>query len=924
MKRLRTEISKHLLGFLYIICVIVPNTLLAQGFQHFTVDDGIPSNEVYDVIQDKTGKFWIATDRGLSIYDGYRFVNYTTEDGLPDNTIFGFEMDGKGRIWFQTFNGNLGCYHEGKFNQIHSFETADNMLELILINDSTIQCMFYKNGVYEFGVNKESQLVYSKKINDDIVVFWQEKIKKAGISGFSENPPKDFLPIRILQKDISKALSHKFNWLNSKVVDLRNKCIAIPQSQSLFLVGHSEGVNVYNNPNDLLLIDSLHFDGTISNIYLDQWDGLWVTTSDKGLYYQTDLNVSLVKQSKLDNYLHYYSENSFNYIATQSELKIEYNNKELYFNGLGNILDVQKVGDMVYFEADGLNIVSLQNLKLNRTKGGYKFKFQDNKIWAIVHGYSGVAMYNPGELNPSISYPNNLGKIRYRSLCKTSDSLVLAPLTGLHVLDLNSKKYKKLDLGKELNQTRFVDLENFKKDLLVGATRGKGLILFKNNKIHYINQSHGIGSDLINSITCENDTIWIASIKGLSKLVIESLVPLKFSIQNYTSSNGVYSNFIHSISLDKRYIFLCTNNGVVKIPRNLKIKKRAPFIHFEGILNDGVVWDNDQPLKLEFFNNSITFQYTGILISDDPIYYYRLVGLNNKWVKSFDRSPVFIGLEDGEYTFECYAQNPDDGSVSETIRYKFEVKKPYWKQWWFLFLVSGLIIIFAGIFWFLLRRRTFRKIQLKYELFRLENKAARAQLNPHFVFNALNSIQNYLTQNNKAESQRYLAKFAKLIRWTLESSESDFVPLEEEIKFLEVYLQIEKLRFKEQFDYSVEIDSRLKKDELQIPLFLLQPILENAIWHGIRHMDGEGHIVLVFNSIENGFLAQITDNGVGYSQSISLKKGENKSLGLELIRKRIETLNQLKIMYIEFEITDLKESEGSLRGTKVIFKFYQR
>ena len=194
----------------------------------------------------------------------------------------------------------------------------------------------------------------------------------------------------------------------------------------------------------------------------------------------------------------------------------------------------------------------------------------------------------------------------------------------------------------------------------------------------------------------------------------------------------------------------------------------------------------------------------------------------------------------------------------------------------------------------------------------------RSQMNPHFIFNALNSVNSFIAVNDERNANRYLSEFSVLMRSVLENSDEDFIPFSKEIELIELYVKLEHNRFKEKFDYSITIDEAIDLDEYTIPPMLLQPYIENAIWHGLRYKDGKGTLEIVIGVRDDtSLVVTIRDNGVGRKRSQELKTKnqlKQKSKGMSTIKKRISILNDMYQDKVSVAVSDLFE-DGT--GTKV-------
>jgi len=240
------------------------------------------------------------------------------------------------------------------------------------------------------------------------------------------------------------------------------------------------------------------------------------------------------------------------------------------------------------------------------------------------------------------------------------------------------------------------------------------------------------------------------------------------------------------------------------------------------------------------------------------------------------------------------------------------------RQRWIIYSLVALSLLLLTLAYFMYRNNKQQKINNHL----LALKSLRSQMNPHFIFNALNSVNNYIAQNDERAANKYLADFSKLMRSVLENSELDFIPLEKEIDLLGLYLKLEYERFKDKFDFKLDIDPAIKEAHLQVPPMLLQPIIENAVWHGLRYKNEKGYLNVAFAKAEKGIKVTITDNGIGREQSKAIKTEHQKkrdSKGLGNIKNRVALLNELHDCEIDIKVSDAGLSPDV--GTTVVVNF---
>jgi sensor histidine kinase YesM len=237
--------------------------------------------------------------------------------------------------------------------------------------------------------------------------------------------------------------------------------------------------------------------------------------------------------------------------------------------------------------------------------------------------------------------------------------------------------------------------------------------------------------------------------------------------------------------------------------------------------------------------------------------------------------------------------------------------------------VAAGILSAGGVSMFAYVRGQRKKHEFEMQIARSEQKALLAQMNPHFLFNALNSVLHFIIENEKKRAVSYLTKFSSLIRRILEGSRQNQVNLEEELSAINLYLELEKLRFGGRFDYTLTIDPRINPAEVQIPSILIQPFLENALWHGLASKTEGGQLNIAFTLSDNAVICTVEDNGIGRQRSmeINARRHGHTSTGLANVKERIHLLNQLYKRTIDMEIQDLMDSEGKPAGTRVVLIF---
>jgi sensor histidine kinase YesM len=289
----------------------------------------------------------------------------------------------------------------------------------------------------------------------------------------------------------------------------------------------------------------------------------------------------------------------------------------------------------------------------------------------------------------------------------------------------------------------------------------------------------------------------------------------------------------------------------------------------------------------------------------------------------------YSNISAGKYVFKVISCNNEGLWNKEPATFSFTILPPVWKTWWFRITLSAAVLVLGFILFRLriesIRRKEAEKLTREIQLANNELKALRAQMNPHFIFNSLSSIQSFIMTKDEESALRYLNKFAKLMRMILSNSEKPSVTIHEEIDSLKLYLELEALRWDNKFDYTVDIDPKVETDFHKIPSMLIQPYVENAIIHGViprenpERAGGKGKIEITISQSDTYIICTILDNGIGRkkSQSLRASRPAHESMGMKITGERLEVLNRIHHSDLSVQITDLEDENKNALGTKV-------
>jgi two-component sensor histidine kinase len=459
---------------------------------------------------------------------------------------------------------------------------------------------------------------------------------------------------------------------------------------------------------------------------------------------------------------------------------------------------------------------------------------------------------------------------------------------------------------------------------LVMATDGDGIVINKNNRwVMTINEDNGLSTNICKAVAIDPDgVLWVATHRGLNKI---SGYPDNVTVEYLTIFDGILSNDVSDVLIHDDTVWVATNKGLNFFHRkHVQRKTNSPRVYIDRITVKGVpvkINNDGDEISLKYSENDIGIKYTGLLFSNgEPLLYRYKLHREDPWRFTKNTTVYLPELIAGDYEFIVSAKGLA-GQWSQEASLTFSIKKPFWKTGLFIaaviFITLGIIGWIANIY--IDQQR--KEMQRQHRVTLSELRSLRAQMNPHFLFNALNSIQGVLLKNNIETTQDYLGRFGKLMRLILDHSDKTTITIREELESITNYLEIEQLRAGHQFEYRIDIDPELSIESAEIPAMILQPFIENAIWHGFGHKrDGSDLLVIRFGMRNNDIIITITDNGIGRKRALALRKPNHKSKGLQLVKERIDILNYNNSRKIELKIEDLEDEHGNHPGTHVIIK----
>ncbi|MCB0381449.1 MAG: histidine kinase, partial [Flavobacteriales bacterium] len=703
------------------------------------------------------------------------------------------------------------------------------------------------------------------------------------------------------------------------------------------------GIYKYKIKNqNLMFEENILVSKLVSRIFKDNEGGYWITTLKEGVYYLKNNNFKsddiVVSSIDVD------TQNKVVYLGLKDKkiLKRKINETPLTYT---KITESDDIPQNIVFDKSTNSILAdgyFETLrKIYSTGLNKKIKvihpstkaaiIEGNKIYRVnSNGFSKIVD------DVEVYYSLRDGQKKYwcTSLIKENENIWIGTNQGL--ICFNNVKHLMLEPFKnnDILSTGVTCLEKFNNEIVLIGTKSFGLVLMKNGKIiDIIDEQKGLVGDLVKSVHVDyQDEIWVGTNNGLSRLNYHS--SKNYHIQNITTKHGLISNEIAHIKSCDNTIFLVTPKNLIEFDKTKVLinKTRLP-IHITGFkVNDKELkFTVDTIIELSYNENRIDINFESLNYKSlgNIEYKYKLSDIDTMWYNTTQNTVNFYGLSSGNYTFEVKAKN-EDGFWSHPVKIRFKINPPFWLTWWFISVeILMLLLVIIGVFKFretqirIKSKNAQRLAENEKKIIELELKALKSQINPHFIFNTLNSIQHFISSNNFKDSNRYITNFSKLIRMVLNHSDKSYITLRDETEMLNLYLSLEQVRFSEGFDYVLKVNDNIDLDYDKIAPMLLQPFIENAIWHGLMNKKEKGFVEVSF-SLDNDFLiCTISDNGIGRDAAEKIKSArgiQNKSVGMTITKERLNIINNEVYENMNVEMIDLFDDKKQASGTKVIIK----
>ena len=908
-------------------------------FRHQAENDhSISSDKVVAILEDHNGNLWAGTPDGLNklLSDNHSFKRYSHSprdaSGLSHSSIQTLFVDSQNNLWVGTENGlNLYLPEKDTFRRymLSEEQSSANFVTVIREDYQGNLLVGTQEGLFTLSNvegNSKFDLISFPQIEENLVsallvdpdgTHWIG-YDREGMIRWNEAQDQIFHikydPAR--PKSLSNNLVYdfyfdKFSNLWAGTLNGINKTN----------ISHFK-FDLYQNVQGILG----HTSNSIFGIQKDPSGAIWTATR-QGLFY---LN-------RADNTLEHFD----NTKASRPTLKNRAF-RSLYQDDSGIVWLGSEEGDLEALDPVNRRLaIYLLNPEVSNNTIYKIYEHRPGTLWLGTHS----GLYRFDKQSGSITYydlEKILGKTinsnEIRAIIADSKSnLWLGTLgAGLFYFDLESETLTQFEhdpkdpfsISGNIAPSLFIDAQD---TLWVGTASGLNKFHLTESKFYRFNESDGLPNDVVYGILSEGDQLWLSTNQGISRFNKKTR-----SFRNYHVSDGLQGSEFNAGAYhqgsDGELLFGGIDGYNGFYPASIKDNQLIPTVVLTGFK----VFNEDRPLSksleatetitLSYRDSFFSFEFAGLhLVAPEKNQYtYMMEGFDREWIKSDRRYASYTNLDPGSYTFRVKASNNDGIWNDEGLALKVNITPPFWQTLWFyisaLLLVSVIIYAFYRFRIAQVRKEEKLKTEFNKKLAEVEMTALRAQMNPHFLFNCLNSINRYIVKSDPETASGYLTKFSRLIRLILQNSKSSTVPLESELDALKLYIEMEEMRFDNQFAYKIQVDKNIESHLMAVPPMILQPYVENAIWHGLMHKPGKGMVELDI-SFSNGVLHfVIEDDGIGRDKSReynSRNRTRKKSMGMRITEDRINMINKLYNSNTSVKIVDLKNPAGEAAGTKV-------
>lgn len=968
-----------LIRFLVVLSFVISSEgLYAKHLNYygFNAAFNFHQNTIYDIKQGQNHIIWLATSNGLVKFDGVNFQVFSHNDF--DNAYFNLQFDAQGRVWCANFYGQLfvldndslqlafNLSRKGDFinnyNLTHFpdvylyFENINEVVQVnflapekeksIIVEGQKLFSLNTKNDKLLFSVTqKNEQHYFLNKVNIDFKDLTKTTIPQLILPFINGKNGIFWCDNGLYYYQFSnRGLIAKVNQGKLDTVfvfkDIDNYSLnkIVVQNDRTWLLTRNGAFEL--DLKNKIIINAVLENKNTSSVFNDYEGNLWIGTLNEGVFIVPKNNTQVLNiTSSGIAYSAMSSQKRIYFVSNNSELLYTDKPYNKVYKASNEAIEVAPIffdqneeklllgSHQKYFDFKRKNLVQPDQNKQfllfkNTLHLGRNVYVNTSYSYAYLSGSiqdSLTTQFNFGNIGPD---NHIIRKFRCNKLAINAHktALYIDYVDGLFCYTIQNNP-QQLTFQNKAIQISDIASDGFDDNIVWCATKSGWLLK--------LNQDQILDSlkipEAVHHITLTPSYLFFSGANSIYKYnKVEKVTEVFYENSNFTNNN------VSNLFFKDDTLIAVNQNSLYFIPAKGKLQNNTyPEVYFTEVKLNGTLLNFENPIQFKTQNSNLDISFRALSVANKSGVVFKYKLNNQPWLEVNHLNPnvKLFNLDEGYYTFSVIAcGRPNQCSKIKTLQ--FTVIPPFYKTWWFIaiFLLCLIAVTVIAVASYLKFKANKIRVKTNYqklqkEIYKAKIATLRSQMNPHFIFNALNTIQEFILTNQKEIASDYLADFADLIRMYLHQSNQNQISLFYEIEALKLYLRLENMRFSGELNYTIDVGKDVNTDAIKVPVMLIQPFVENSIKHGLMPLRGQKILeIKVQSSGKNNVLISITDNGVGRQASEKMKENNkvfHQSFATNANKNLVELINQFNQHPIQVNIIDLKEPNQTAKGTKV-------
>jgi two-component sensor histidine kinase len=965
--------------YILLLATCMNNLSYAQTvfYKKYSVQEGLLSSDNYRVIHDLDGVVWICSEVGVVKYDGIQFTSFTIKDGLFYNDVWEIQVDSKNRKWLNSFSKGIQYIERDTVKTIKESLSIDQLCFVGEHQDTVFFVNGNLNGLKRYYFAPDGTFGHYDNFSKFGYEVWGDYREEGKILLVPQGRKENAFHVRIYDIETGKIDLFERKITHGQKNNLREidaflspdakgnnelliwdkgllRKLELPDSitkniikivndpiSNYYYIKTVDWMYVFSNLKKMkrdynieeIINKTFPFPEKVEYVHVDREDNIWITELRGEIYFIPQMsrwvqNILMETQKSLDEniatMLNYrddilFSTRSFNlykYSKITNKIcpLIEHDKLFRQWKIRGDKLYIMFMGELVIYPlsyvGSKLIVKPFEATTIKIGQNVLTFDFVNDST--IILGNGKFVSLNGTTVNNKLVFPQ-----RTNAICVTDSIILYSYIYELGIVNLRKNEISKYPI----KNTEFI--KNINNWIVIG-TRGRGVKFLRivDGKIKKIIEY--LTDFDINDVVFFDGQYYFGTNKGVLVGKVNEKYELKIT-ENYLMES-LLGLSVNKLFVDTDAILVFTTQGLHKIDRDKFTKRKKNSIRFGcKMTTAGLEFNKNENIQLKSDQNYVTFRFQSVSFFNlgEIVFRYKLIHnksniAKEEWQYTNDLKVDFENLLPGSYVFIVESASNKFEPFENQSKFTFKIDFPVYQTFWFrVALVFGVLIIIV-ITVLISRKVIARKGMWRAKMKNIELRALRAQLNPHFVFNLLNTIQSTIILKGEREANELIVSFADLMRRVLDSSKNDRISLQEEIRFLENYLFLENIRINNTLNYSISLDKNIEPESLLIYSMVFQPIVENVLVHAFITNQEKKELKIYFRLEGNLLIGIVEDNGIGREKSKELGKNKaHKSYASTILNEKADLLNEKRGKQLSIEIIDLYENDQP-SGTRVV------